>query len=124
MKRIKRNQLEIVPDDSRNGDDKRTFCRFLLRDVPVRFKDLKIGDRGQAVCTDISGGGAGFESSTEIRAKTPLEMWFAFADGFDPMHLLGHVVWAREDGAKWKLGVAFDRQRLMSMSRILKDVKG
>lgn len=124
MKKIKRNNLEIVPNDNKSGDDKRTFCRFVLDDVPVRFKDLKLGERGQAVCKDISGGGAGIESSSEVRVKTPLEMWFAFADGFDPMHLLGHVVWARESGASWKLGVAFDRQKLMSMSRILKDVKG
>ncbi|MFA5038045.1 MAG: PilZ domain-containing protein [Candidatus Omnitrophota bacterium] len=124
MRKSKRNHLEIVPNGPGAGDDRRTFCRFFVKDVPVRFKDLKFGAKGEGVCRDFGGGGAGMDSPVGMRLKTPLEMWFDFADGFEPMHLLGRVVWARGEGASWKLGVSFDRQRLMSMSRILKDIQG
>ncbi|OPY77134.1 MAG: PilZ domain protein [Syntrophus sp. PtaU1.Bin005] len=120
MPKAKRNELEIVSGDPSGPDDKRTFCRFLVEDVPIEFKDLKIGTRGQAACRDISGGGARIDSSRELRPRTPLEMWFDFRDGFEPMHLLGRVVWSRADGPLWRTGISFDRQRLMSMARILK----
>ncbi|MDD5020004.1 MAG: PilZ domain-containing protein [Candidatus Omnitrophica bacterium] len=120
MPKAKRNDLEIVPHDASESDDKRTFCRFFVEDVSVRFKDLRVGAKGEGVCKDIGGGGAGFDCVREIRPKTPLEMWFDFPDGFEPMHLLGRVVWSKAQGPLWRTGIAFDRQRLMSMARILK----
>jgi len=86
----------------------------------VRFKDLKIGEKGVAMCRDLSGGGAGIETEREIRPRTPVEMWFDLPDGYEPMHLLGRVTWSSQQGTAWRLGVSFDRPRLMSMSRILK----
>ena len=122
MVKAKRAQLEIVSDNLTGADDKRIFCRFALDDVPVRFKDLKIGERGSCLCKDIGGGGAGLEVSQEVRTKTPLELWFDLPDGFEPMHLLGKVAWAQPSGSLWKLGVTFDRAKLMSMARILRIV--
>jgi len=92
----------------------------VLGDVPVRFKDLKIGDHGEARCHNISGSGAGFRSARELRPKTPLEMWFDLPDDFGPMHLLGKVSWSRQEEGNWRVGVSFDRQRLVSLARILK----
>jgi len=120
MSKTKRNELEIVPGGLPGPDDKRTFCRFLVKRVPVHFKDLKIGTRGEGACKDISGGGTCMDTVRELRLKTPLELWLDFPDGFEPMHLLGRVVWSKADGPLWRTGVAFDRQRLMSMARILK----
>jgi hypothetical protein len=120
MTKAKRNELEIVPGDLSGPDDKRTFCRFLVEKVPIQFKDLKIGTRGEGACKDISGGGARMDSIRELRPRTPLEMWFDFPDGFEPMHLLGRVVWSKAEGPLWRIGISFDRQRLMSMARILK----
>ena len=45
MARQKRRQLEIVAGNATPQEDKRVFCRFALNRVPVRFKDLKIGDK-------------------------------------------------------------------------------
>lgn len=120
MPKTRRNKLKIVPNDTPPDGDKRAFCRFMLKGVPVRFKDLKTGARGEGNCHDISGGGAGVECAQDVRPRTPLEMWFDLQDGFEPLHFLGRVAWAKEAGPMRRFGIAFDRQRLMSMSRILK----
>jgi hypothetical protein len=120
MSKAKRNRLELISDDYARGEDNRTFCRFTLDRVPVRFKDLKSGTRGEGVCRDFGGGGACIQGEGQMRPKTTFEMWFDFPDGFEPLHLLGRAVWSKDSGAAWRSGVAFDKQRLMSMSRILK----
>lgn len=120
MAKTKRSGIEILKDETGMEDDKRVFCRFALDDVPVRFKDLKVGEKAQGKCRDIGGGGAGIECGEEVRSRTPLEMWFELPDGFEPMHLLGKVAWSRMCGSSWRIGVTFDRARLMSMARILK----
>lgn len=119
MAKIRRSELQVLKAVAEK-EDNRVFCRFALGDVPVRFKDLKIGEKGSVVCKDISGGGAGIESAREIKPRTPLEMWFDLPDGFEPMHFVGKVAWSHLLGATWKLGIAFDKPRLMSMARILK----
>lgn len=123
MAKAKRRELEILRSEScnsRSDEDNRVFCRFALNDVPVRFKDLKVGEKGGGVCKDIGGGGIGAEFGREIKPRTPLEMWVDLPDGFEPLHLLGKVVWSNLLGASCRVGVAFDRPRLMSLSRILK----
>ncbi|HAJ57097.1 MAG TPA: hypothetical protein DCL35_04935 [Candidatus Omnitrophica bacterium] len=120
MSRTKRYKFEILKSDAQAKEDGRVFCRFALDSVPMRFKDLKIGEKGSAVALDIGGGGAGIESARELKPRTPLELWFDLPDGYEPMHLLGKVVWSQLSGAAWKVGVSFDRPRLMSLSRILK----
>ncbi len=119
MSRTKRLKLNVLKGQEQTGEDKRIFCRFSLDKVPVRFKDLKIGEKGDAVACDISGAGAGIESARELKPRTPLELWFDLPDGFEPMHMLGKVVWSNLLGTTWKVGVSFDRPRLMSISRIL-----
>ena len=119
-KKAKRHDLEVLHGDASAIDDKRVFCRFALPDVPVCFKDLKIGEKGQAVCKDIGGGGAGVEGVQEIKTRTPLEMWFNLSDGFEPMHLLGRAVWSRPSGKNWRTGIVFDKQRFMDLTRVLK----
>jgi hypothetical protein len=120
MAKQKRNRLEIVPSSSLSREDKRVFCRFVLNDVPLRLKDLKIGEKNSAICKDLSGGGAGVECVQEIKPRTPLEMWFDLPDGFEPLHCLGKVIWSRLSGATWQAGVAFERPKLISLARILK----
>jgi hypothetical protein len=120
MAKTKRNKLEIVPSNSLSQEDKRVFCRFVLNDVPLRFKDLKMGEKNTAVCKDLSGGGAGVECAQEIKPRTPLEMWFDLPDGFEPLHCLGKVIWSRLSGTTWQAGVAFERPKLISLARILK----
>jgi len=120
MVRAKRNRLEVLKEEPSVKDDKRVFCRFSLDNVPVRLKDLKVGEKTNGVCRDIGGGGAGIECSGEIRPRTPLELWFELPDGFEPLHLLGKVAWVRPSGSLSRFGVAFDRARLMSISRILR----
>ena len=120
MAKAKRGRLDVLQNHSQITEDKRLFCRFALNDVPVRLKDLKIGEKGSAVCKDIGGGGASVECAQELKVRTPLEMWFDLADGFEPMHLLGKVVWTRLLNASWRVGVAFDKPRLMSLARILR----
>ena len=128
MPKAKRIQLELVgTNDVPAKEDNRVFCRFALSNVPVRFKDLKIGEKGDAVCKDISGGGAGIAYSRELKPRTPLEMWFDLPDGFEPLHLLGKVVWSQQLQANrtfgqqgWNLGISFDRPKLVGLSRILK----
>ncbi|MFH0940470.1 MAG: PilZ domain-containing protein [Candidatus Omnitrophota bacterium] len=123
MAKAKRKELEILQSEScnsRSDEDSRVFCRFALNDVPVRFKDLKVGEKGGGVCKDIGGGGIGAEFSRELKPRTPLEMWVDLPDGFEPLHLLGKVVWSNQLDASCRVGVAFDRPRLMSLSRILK----
>ena len=120
MAKVKRSDREILKDETAVQDDKRIFCRFVLGDVPVRLKDLKVGEKTNGMCRDIGGGGAGVECAQELKVRTPLEMWFDLADGFEPMHLLGKVVWTRLLNASWRVGVAFDKPRLMSLARILR----
>lgn len=120
MGKMRRSELVVLRGDPGGTDDKRVFCRLGLGDMPMKFKDLKVGERGEGVCQDISGGGAGLFFRREVRPKTPLEMWFDLADGLEPMHLLGRVVWTRQEDEGWRAGVTFDRQRLLSMSRLLK----
>jgi len=119
MPKIRRSDLQVLKAVDAK-EDNRVFCRFAVDNVAVRFKDLKIGEKGSVVCKDISGGGAGIESSREIKPRTPLEMWFDLPDGFEPMHIVGKVAWSHLLGATWKLGVAFDRPRSVGMSRLLK----
>jgi len=120
MPKIRRTDIQVQKSGPPQKEDLRVFSRFAINDVPVRFKDLKIGEKGSAVCKDLSGGGAGIQAQSEVRPRTPLEMWFDLPDGYEPMHLLGKVVWSSQQGSSWRLGIAFDRPRLMSMSRILK----
>lgn len=120
MPRAKRKQLEIVDGDVPALEDKRAFCRFALPDIPVRFKDLRSGLKGEMKARDIGGGGAGVECAQEIKPRTPVELWFDLPDGFEPLHLLGKTVWSRPSGTSWRLGISFERQRLMSMTRVLK----
>ncbi len=121
MRKAKRKQLEIVSGSpGPSAPDNRVFCRFVVDNIPFRFKDLKLGKKGSGLCKDISGGGAGLEYSGEIKPRTPVEMWFEFPDGQEPLHLLGKVEWNRNQGASWRMGVSFDRQRLLSLGRILK----
>lgn len=119
--KAKRNGLLVVcgraPD---GGDDQRVFCRFALDGVSVRFKDLRAGERGEVLCCDIGGGGAGMMSRCEIKPRTPLELWFDLPDDHDALHLLGRVTWTMPDGDAWRLGVVFDRQRLLSLARVLR----
>ena len=118
--RRKRKKIEILQDNPMMSDDKRMFCRFVLGNVPVRSKDLKMGEKQDGICKDIGGGGAGIECKEEIKPKTPLEMWVDLPDGFEPMHLLGKVVWSRVLGPSWRMGIAFERPRLMSLARVMK----
>lgn len=122
MNKAKRNRLEVLQSDPQEprDEDKRVFCRFALPDVPMRFKDLKVGDRGVAVCKDISGGGVGLECSQQIKPRTPIEMWLDLPDGHDPLHLLGKAVWSKEAESNWRVGVSFVRPKLMELSRILR----
>ena len=120
MGKMRRSELVVLRGDPGGAEDKRVFCRLGMDGVPMRFKDLKVGERGDGICQDISGGGAGLFLRREMRPKTPLEMWFDLADGLEPMHLLGRVVWSRQYPDGWHAGITFDRQKLMSMSRILK----
>ena len=120
MAKMKRRELEILKNTAAAQDDKRVFCRFALDKVPVRFKDLKVGVKSSAVCRDIGGGGAGIECREEIKAKTPLELWFELPDGFEPMHLLGKVAWSNLHGSSCRIGVAFDKARMMSLARIMR----
>lgn len=120
MSRIKRHDLEILKSQARTKEDLRVFCRFALNSVQARFKDLKIGEKGSGTALDIGGGGAGIETARELKPRTPLELWFDLPDGYEPIHLLGKVVWSRLSGAVWKTGVSFDRPRLMGLSRILR----
>ncbi|MGE5280298.1 MAG: PilZ domain-containing protein, partial [Deltaproteobacteria bacterium] len=120
MGKDKRKQRSPMAEAPIPEHERRVFCRFSLKDVPVRLKDLKAGGHGEALCQDISGSGAGLSSEREVRPKTPLEMWFDLPDDFEPMHLLGKVAWARHDDDHWHIGVSFDRQRLLSLARILK----
>jgi len=122
MAKAKRRELAILKNTAAVQDDRRVFCRFALDNVPVRFKDLKIGEKSSGVCRDIGGGGAGIECREELKAKTPLEMWFDLPDGFEPMHLLGKVAWSSLVGSSWRAGVAFDKARMMSLARIMKAV--
>lgn len=120
MRKAKRSEFHILKNNVSAKEDKRVFCRFALDGVPVRFKDLKIGEKGSTVCKDISGGGACVESAQGIKPHTPLELWFDLPDGFEPMHLLGKVAWSHQLIAGWRMGLSFDRPKLMSLSRILK----
>ena len=120
MPKAKRSQLDVIASDTSSRDDKRVYCRFAVKDVPVRFKDLKIGEKGMGFCKDIGAGGAHVECAHEVRPKTPLEVWFDIADGFEPMHCLGKVAWAKLMGASWRLGIEFQKQKLMSLTRIMK----
>ena len=123
MAKVKRKKLEILQSkscDSSSDADNRIFCRFALNDVSVRFKDLKIGEKGDGICKDISGGGISAEFTREVKPRTPLEIWVDLPDGFEPLHLLGKVVWSNLLGASCHVGVTFDKPRLMSLSRILK----
>ncbi len=120
MPKAKRKQLEILQDGSCGMDDKRIFCRFALKEAPVRFKDLKVGEKGSGICKDISGGGIGAEFPRELKPRTPLEMWVDLPDGFEPMHMLGKVSWSHLLGSSWRVGISFDRPRLMSLARILR----
>lgn len=121
MIKQKRSNLELVSDRPVATDDKRFFCRFVLKDLDVKFKDLKLGDKFDGVCKNISAGGIGVVSDWNVRIKTPVEIWLDCRDGFEPFHVLGKVAWSvmPEDGA-YRIGVVFDKPRLMSMSRILK----
>ena len=101
-------------------EDKRIFSRLALPHIPLRFKDLKVGDHGTGRIKDIGGGGLGMESHVEIKQKTPLEMWLDLSDGFEPLHLLGRVAWIKRDGEVWQAGVVFSRQKLISMARIMR----
>lgn len=120
MPKAKRGHLEIVSSNHSSEDDKRAFCRFVLPDVPLRFKDLRAGGKAQGVCKDIGGGGAGIECAEEIKPRTPLELWFDLPDGFQPLHLLGKAAWSKAQAGSWRLGVVFDRQKLMNIARVLK----
>ena len=120
MRKAKRMVLRVLRGQTPGEEDRRLFCRFSLPRIPVMFKDLKVGDRGAAICQDIGGGGACFELDQEVKARTPLEMWFDLPDGFEPMHLLGKVAWAYPEGGMWHAGISFDRQRLIEMSRVLR----
>jgi hypothetical protein len=120
MSKEKRKKTRPMSEAPIPEHERRVFCRFGLRDVPVRFKNLKAGERGQGSCNNISGSGAGLSYGRELRPRTPLEMWFDLPDGFEPMHALGRVAWSRVEGEQWRLGVMFDRQRLISLARILK----
>ena len=104
--------------------DQRVFCRFGLCDVPIRYKELKFGERGQGVCENISGGGAAIAVNHELQIRLPLEMWIDLPNGSEPLHVLGKVVWSALCGSFWKAGITFDRTRLMSMARIFKGQKG
>jgi len=120
MVEVKRRELEILHGNPSSDNDNRIFCRFALHDMPVRFKDLKVGEKGSGVCKDISGGGISAEFGREVKPRTPLEMWVDLPDGFEPLHLLGKVVWSDLLVSSCRVGIAFDRPRLMGLSRILK----
>lgn len=121
MSKMKRRELEIVRDPVAAADDKRVFCRFNMEELVVRCKDLKSGNKLSGVCEDFSAGGIGLKSETELKPKTPLELWIDFPQGVEPIHLLGKVVWTRlADGVFFRAGVAFDRLRLMSLSPLMK----
>lgn len=120
MTKRKRSQLQIISDGPRRDDDKRFFCRFVLRDYSMRFKDLRLGDKFGGVCKNISAGGIGVVSDWNVRVKTPVEIWLECQDGFEPFHIIGKVVWSVVSQDFCHIGIVFDRPKLMSMSRILK----
>lgn len=120
MPKIKRKQLEIFPESGPATEDRRLFSRLALEDASLLFKDLMIGEKGNAICKDISGSGMGIESSREIKTKTPLELWLDLPDGYEPLHVFGKVVWSSVSSKSWRTGIVFDRPRLMGLSRILR----
>jgi hypothetical protein len=118
--KIKRSPVRMVSENFPANDERRVFDRFTMKGVSMRYKDLKVGERGAGECEDFSGGGARINFCSEIKHATPLEMWFDLSDGHEPMHLLGKVAWSRQEGEVWRTGIAFERQRLMSMARVMK----
>lgn len=122
MNRLKvtKNQAQIAMGEPPANDERRIFCRIAMKSVPMRYKDLKFGEKGVGECRDFSGGGASMDFGYQMKNATPLEMWFDLSDGHEPMHLLGKVVWSRQEGEAWRTGIAFERQRLISMARVMK----
>ncbi|MFH1691535.1 MAG: PilZ domain-containing protein [Candidatus Omnitrophota bacterium] len=120
MAKRKRSQLQIVSDRPGRESDKRFFCRFMLKDFTIRFKDLRLGDKFGGVCKNISAGGMGVVANWNVQLKTPVEIWLDCQDGFEPFHIIGKVVWSVGTQDSCYMGIVFDRPRLMSMSRILK----
>lgn len=118
--KCKRSKLQIVSEKPQKNDDKRFFCRFVLKDAAIRFKDLRLGDKFNGICKNIGAGGVGVVCDWNARIKTPVEMWLDCQDGFEPFHILGKIVWSVVREGSYQLGIAFDKPRLMSMSRILK----
>lgn len=120
VKKSKRRPLEIINDSPSQFADKRLFCRFGMSCAGVRFKDLKIGERGKGACSDIGGGGLGAEFPLELKQKTPLELWIDLPDKMEPLHILGKVVWSKPSGNSWRSGISFDRPKLLSLGRVMR----
>jgi hypothetical protein len=121
-RKTRRSQAQMISGDPFPNDERRIFCRFAMKNVPMRYKDLKAGERGSGVCKDFSGGGVSIELYSGIKHATPLEMWFELPDNHEPMHLLGKVAWSERVGDIWRTGVSFERQRLISMARVMKSL--
>ena len=80
----------------KNGKEQRRNHERINCEVNISIRDLKSSRELEAKSTDISQGGLGIVSQEALRPGDKFELWIHLADGLDPVHRFGKVVWARE----------------------------
>jgi len=86
-----KNHLCNKDEKTQRRTHERIYC-----EVNISIRDLKNYRELEAKSTDISQGGIGIISPETLRPGDKFELWIHLADGLDPVHRFGKVVWARE----------------------------
>ena len=81
----------------------------IRKQLRVSIKSLKVRTEAEAKSIDIAQGGIGVSFDREFLAGDKLELWIHFADGLEPIHRFGRLVWVRKlKSAHYIGGIKFE----------------
>jgi len=103
-------------------DDRRIFERLDAK-LRLRYLDVHSGQEGDAETFDLSAKGVGLVVNSELKVRTPLELWLEVVNGNQPFYTRGEVVWSKYTGSgEYRAGVNLEKADLLGLSRALRTV--
>jgi hypothetical protein len=101
-------------------EDRRIFERLGAK-LSLKYLDVNNGSEGIAETIDVSAKGLGLRSSTELKARTPLELWLKVKDREEPLYTRGEVAWSQVVSPnEYRAGISLERADLLGLSRALR----
>lgn len=107
------------PDEDERGIERRAYERVLAR-CPLKYRTAEDGALVEGSSKDISDGGLGLFTRSELAPQMHLQMWIRLSPRIKALHISGRVVWSEQrHPGLWRAGVCFEETAFTKILKIL-----